>query len=197
MLKSDDGMRRVILRGQEVGRFQSTGDLRKDAEIAREIMIANGFIPHTDAQAMHLQGYAFATAAQVVHDELLQKDGRGEGAAPFVVNAAFALEVYLKSIFAALDQTVPIHHDLSKLLANLPDEGRVAIQLQIPHFWTGEVAAERFDLAAIVDSLAGAFVHWRYYYEGTGKAQPVNVASVIYALNVIHRASRAIVYGLI
>lgn len=65
--------------------------------------------------------------------------------------------------------------------------------MQIPRFWTGE-AAEGYDLGAIMKEFAGAFVAWHYYcYEDGGKAQSVNVPRMIYAPNVIHGASRALV----
>lgn len=185
-----------MLRGEEIGSFISTGDDAKDATIAQDILALHGAGPATEAQAMYLQGAAFATAAQLLDVELTSKRNAFI-AAPYVVNAAFALEVYLKSLYVALGVSAPGHHDLSKLLANVPADARTAIQIQIPKYWVGEAADENYDLSAIVDSMAGAFVGWRYYYEGKGGFMSVSPPRVMYALKVLHGASRAVVFGIV
>ena len=197
-MNDDDGVRYVVAGGREHS-FQSTGDPVEDGKIAQRILAEHGHKPMTRAETMHAHAAGFMEAARLVHNEVLQKEVRGRarglGAAPFVVNASFALEIYLKSIYAYLGASPPRDHDLGRLLNEIPEAGRSAIQMQIPGFWTGEAARDSYDLAEIVSGLAGAFVGWRYYYEGSGKAPTVHIGKAIYALQVLHAASRALIYG--
>ena len=94
-------MRKTIyLNGIVVGDVDVTGDIQKDIELIREYLKAKGLDRETTmAQAMFRQALSFCTtAAHLYHKDLQESPRNGLSAVPFVVNSAFSMELYLKTL---------------------------------------------------------------------------------------------------
>jgi len=183
------GSKALLMRGQKVADIESTGDPIVDVETCRQKLRELGlYEPTTKLQAMHRQAHGFAICALRIHDTLLQQERSYAGASPFVVNASFALEVYLKALTERFDGTFAGIHLLEKLLGNLPPAAQMAVKMQIPFVISQKELQQAYDLAAILRDLNNAFVDWRYMYED-GKQLKVQLPEVLYALRVLHAAS--------
>lgn len=180
----------LMHKGQKVADIEVTGDLRADAEKCRQALKARGlYYPPTKLQAMHLQAHAFATSAAKIHDTLLQTERSRAGVAPFVVNAAFAMEIYLKALTERFGGDLKGVHDLGALFLNLPPEAQLAVKSQIKVVLNPQQTEPGYDLAAILENLNSAFVDWRYMYENGKKPPIVHIPHAIFALQVLHAAS--------
>jgi HEPN domain-containing protein len=177
--------------GVAVGEIVSTGDMNEDAKLSREILRGAGLHrEQTDVEAMFAQARAFGQASKHLHDQLLQRRVYA-GMPTFVVNATFALELYLKTLTRS-NGGIPDkrEHKLSTLLKTLPAAAEMDVKLQIPNFYTGKAREEAYDLAAILSDLDTAFVDWRYLYEKKER-KAVHIPHVIYSLNLLDAAALA------
>jgi len=114
-----------------VGDYLGSDDL-EDLQAARQALRNKGlYNPPSVAQGMLDQAVAFAAVSRLAYDEM-QKRGSTKPPStvvPFVVNAAFAMELYLKTLLFALGVAAPKHlHKLVKLHALLPANERAALQ---------------------------------------------------------------------
>ena len=82
---------------------------------------------------------------------------------PFIVNASFACELYLKAILT--HDNVPYStkgtdgHDLKKLFATLPDVRKTFIIERMPFDFSS-------DFNEMLEEIRFAFKEWRYWFEG-------------------------------
>lgn len=183
--------RTVLHEGKAVGRIEMTGDDAADKAAAKQLLKDLGLWRDISAlDAMLNQAVSFASIALYIERELIQ-NGRNRRAAPapFVVNIAFALEMYLKALSLAYTGTFNNRaHNLRVLHDSLPTEARDRIRLAIPFTATSDDLAQQRDFLKIIDNLAGAFVDWRYYFENPSKARIVNLPDALYALRLIDSA---------
>lgn len=183
------GTKALMYQGRKVADVEMSGDVAVDLEKCRKVLKDLGlYEPTTKLQAMHRQAHSFAICAIRIHDALLQKERNFAAASPFVVNAAFSLEVYLKALTECFGGNFKGIHDLAALLQNLPSSAQMAIKVQLPFVMTTEELRLGYDLAAILQDLNKAFVDWRYLYED-GKQLEAHYPQVLYALRVLHAAS--------
>lgn len=160
-------MQELWLNGKLVGKFPDAGDHEKNLAASQALMAALGFKP-PEQNAAELAAYgqarSFAEAVRLIH-------GKGFSAhpynpsliAPLIVNAAFAVEVYLKA--AGLSQRLELRgHEVSALFDQLPEP----IKAQIQSSFDVASKAKKLPPGTVRDSLVGmngAFVQWRYLYE--------------------------------
>src|SRR5205807_587674 len=85
-----------------VGEVEQTGDVEKDIEIARDFLKSKGLHKEvTVLQAMFRQALSFANTAAYLHKhDLLRAPANALSIAPFVVNSALSIELYLKTLLA-------------------------------------------------------------------------------------------------
>lgn len=101
-------------RGIDVGEVEVTGDDEVDAMAAMELLKQKGLYKEfSKVNAIFGQANAFAHTALEIHKTSLANPGPPDfkGIAPFIVNATFATELYLKSMHAVYGH-VPQGHDL-------------------------------------------------------------------------------------
>jgi len=88
----------VILNGIVVGEVEATGDNEKDLQAVRAFLKEKGLHQEvSENDAMHGQANSFAeTANNIYKKDLRRSPYKGSSSAPFVVNATFSIEIYLK-----------------------------------------------------------------------------------------------------
>jgi len=91
--------KKLYLDGKFVGEYVATDNLEKEHEAAIALLREKGLYQETTReQAIFRQALSFATTASYLYQrDLTVVPRNGMSVAPFVVNATFALELYLRS----------------------------------------------------------------------------------------------------
>lgn len=178
----------LYLNGIAVGEVTVTGDRYRDMEIARQFLKDSGLYKETTLeQAMFRQAISFAsTSAYLYERDLLKAPRNGLSVAPFIVNSAFSIELYLKTLAQIHGKSLK-GHELLKLFDALPLNAHQSIEVVIP-----ECAAKRKLTRSIVfrdyiSELSSAFVEWRYCYEKPSTNE-VRIEPTIFVMEVLHGA---------
>jgi hypothetical protein len=92
--------KRLHQNGVYIRDYESTGDDRRDIEIVTRILTERGLNQVlTLERSMFNQANSFAAiSADIFEKHLLKKPPNGAAMSPFVVNTAFAIEVFLKTL---------------------------------------------------------------------------------------------------
>lgn len=149
------------------------------------------------AKDVFIQAYRFRSTARVIGDLVRYGDEKNLDlySDPFVVNASFSIELYLKciGIIESGDEKTPYIHELDKLY----DALSVEIQNKLSDVFIKEneklgsyhlVKKNGFDfdwsLRNVLKESSKAFVKWRYSYEGN-LPDIISIKAVIFALETI------------
>ncbi len=131
----------------------------------------------------------FAETAILLFNTVLKEPSRRQPLliVPFVVNASFACELFLKSL--AHRGGVSLHgHNLATLLGELPFQERRCLEAA----WTAvdrRVNKERVEtLESVLNELSNSFVEWRYSHEKERVAAGSS-ASILLLLEALDSAS--------
>ncbi len=118
----------LYVNGIIVGEVVATGDFQKDLEVFRQFLRDKGLHKEvTKVQAMFRQALSFATtAAHLYERDLLKAPRNGLSVAPFVVNSAFSIELYLKTLHELQGKTAR-GHSLLDLYDQLAETTRDAL----------------------------------------------------------------------
>jgi hypothetical protein len=185
-------MKTLYVNGVIVGEVPATGDRQKDIEAMRQYLMDKGLHREvTKVQAMFRQALSFATTAAHLHERDLVKTPRnGLSIAPFVVNSAFAVELYLKTLHE-LEGTAVRGHEVLDLYDRLNDATRAVVVKHALENASGYgvklTTADQF--RSFVAELNNSFVDWRYCYE-TGKTGTVTIQPAIVVMKAVHEACR-------
>ncbi len=182
------GEKTIYLEGREIGTYEATGDLEVDAQNIQEILKEKGL--HKEASTtehMHGQANSFAHTANKLYNQDLKSFPRnGSAIAPFITNATFSIELYLKTILLASDDTTMRTHDLLKLYQSIPSEAQQVILKSagdVKPLYKLEIDT---DLSSSLRSLRDAFEKWRYVHENNGAT--TDIQSIRYVMHVLHEA---------
>jgi len=163
------GFKNLLLDGILVGQIPSTGDLEKDTEAATAYLKSKGLYKEMLLpKAMFNQAMAFFSSAIDIYNANLTKNPiNPSGVAPFVVNAAFSLEIFLKTL-SQIHGNVQKGHELLNLYDVLPataidpiQQAKADVEREAVRRWP-EFDDFRTDVIQPMDK---AFVEWRYGYE--------------------------------
>jgi hypothetical protein len=182
--------KQVLLNGIVVGEVMSTGDFEKDTERVTQFLKAKGLYKETSLfQAMFSQALAFAnTSAYLYKRDLLTTPRRGVSIAPFIVNAAFSIELYLKAL--AQKHSISLQgHELVVLYEALPSIALQEIQSVMPRCAANRPLGEVPNFQAYITDLNKAFVDWRYCYEKQ-KLGSIRINPTIFVMEVLHESCR-------
>ena len=184
------GQKTVLLNGVAVGEVMSTGDIEKDAEAVREFLKSKGLHKEISLfQAMLNQAVAFAnTSAYLYERDLKRAPRKGNSSAPFVVNATFSIELYIKALAEKHGKSLR-GHELLKLYRALPKAALADIDSVIPRCAANRALGEVPDLLRYLTDLNNTFVEWRYCYE-VERTGPVHIEPVIFVMEVFHESCR-------
>lgn len=188
MPKIPPGPKTVLLNGIAVGEVVSTGDIDTDAETVRQFLKNKGLDKEvTSFQAMFNQALAFAnTSAYLYERDLRRSPRKGFSAAPFVVNASFSIELYLKAL--AQRHGIALRgHELTKLHRSLPKKALEAIDAVTPRCAANRNLGEAPRFTDYLKELNNAFVEWRYCYE-LEKTGAVHIEPAIFVMEVLHES---------
>ena len=190
MSKIPPGPKTVLLNGIVVGEVESSGNLERDAETVREFLKAKGLHKETSLfQGIFNQAMAFAnTSAHLYEKDLRRPPRKGVSVVPFVVNAAFSIELYLKALGQKHGKSLR-GHELIKLHKALPGEAVVEINEVSPRCASKRALGEPHNFVAYLAELNNAFVQWRYVYE-LERSGAVRIEPTIFVMEVLHEACR-------
>jgi hypothetical protein len=180
----------LLLNGVFVGQVEHTGDLEKDAAVCLQFIKDKGLYQKPDpVKTIFRQALSFATTASHLYKKgLSSSPWNVHDVAPFVVNSAFSIELYLKTL-ALHHGTVLKGHDLLKLLGALPAAGRADIIAVSPACRLEFPPAGNPEFRECISELANAFVDWRYLQEKT-RAITVRIDRAIFVMKVMHEACK-------
>ena len=142
----------------------------------------------TMTQAMLRQAVAFATASRDLFEKYLAIAAPDAKAMePFVVNAAFAIEIYLKALHAGAG-TRRKEHGLLELYDALPQPIKDAIDAT-----AAKLRSEYEGAGAFREQLAQldeGFRRWQEVYE-SGWLKPVKVHPTVFLMHVLHEVCKS------
>lgn len=163
----------------------------KDIAIVNQIAMERGLDhrPVTTVEAMFQQANSFAATGAALFEKLNARPPDQMAIAPFVVNTAFSLELYMKVL--ALQHGKKLHgHELSTLFRKLPGAAKQEIERQLAALretsrWSAGIKTFS-DLANVAASLNTAFVDWRYSYEQPSRPLRIDFQPTIFLGEVLH-----------
>jgi len=179
--------KRVIHSGRCIGEIEDSGDPLRNAGLAKDVAIKAGVCHAEDrARVMFRHAVAFWNVAKnICETDLPDVFTKPQVLPPFVVNAAFAVEMYLKCLHQAHDQPKR-GHGLIDLFEALPPPvkerlGACATTLAGQYGVKGEQP-----FGSHLEHLDAAFVKWRYIYE---EMQYIEVQTVVFVAHVLHQTA--------
>lgn len=190
MIETSKGKKEVHHEGIRVGAVDGTGTLEGDAAAAHELLESLVLVKHLSPW-MTAFGHArsFANVAITLHRQIILSKMRDMTAVhPFVVNATFSIELFLKALAMKHGEKL-WGHELLKLYEGLPQVAREEIQ---PHVLPCSIKRQLHaapDLRMFLDELNNAFVQWRYSHESES-ACAINLERIIFLLDVFNEAGR-------
>ncbi len=188
-------MKTVKLNGVIVGEYLGSDDYFEDIAAAREFLRQKGhWRTPSLPQTIYGQASAFAYVANETYKELMKRGPeRPIVAAPFVVNAAFSVELFLKSLHVA-NREPRRGHRLVRLFDTLPDARRAELIGDAQRFAPahGEVAGA-VDFRALLTMLNDTFRKWRYVYEET-HAGPIHLQQTILVMETCHEVCKRVLF---
>jgi len=191
MTDSEPKMKTLYLNGVVVGEVVATGDRKKDMEIAAQFLKDKGLFKEiTLVQAMFRQAVSFcSTSAYLYERDLSEAPRNGFSVAPFVVNSAFSIELYLKTLGQIYDTTLK-GHELLRIFDSLPREAHQAIDAAISVCKQKRKFDNDINFRQYISQLNNAFVEWRYCYE-VSRTDEVQIEPTIFVMEVLHEACRS------
>lgn len=179
----------ILLNGIVVGEVAAMGDIKLDAKVAHEFLAKNGLLKERHpAEEIFSSAVAFAnTSAHLYERGLKKQPTKGASIVPFVVNSAFAIELYFKALARKHDVTLR-GHELLNLYTALPKKALVEIEMAIPGCANDrKIVSPNF--VGYIQELNNAFVIWRYIFEKSD-AEIIHVEPIIFVMQVLHEAFR-------
>lgn len=178
-------MNDILLNGVVVGQYEPTGDTQKDMEFVRAFLREKGLAREiTKTDATHGQADAFAALANSIYiKDLRRSPFNGRSVAPFIVNAVFSVELYLKAIHSAYGQEAR-GHDLVNLYQAIPEAGKVIFQQAARDMRSRYKLEPGADIDSCLESIRKAFEQWRYLYESN--RMKAELQAVRYVMHVAH-----------
>lgn len=144
----------------------------------------------TMTQAMLRQAVSFATASRDLFEKYLSgPSSDGKAMEPFVVNAAFAIEIYLKTLHASAGARKK-EHGLLALYDTLPQPVKDEIDSA-----GGKLAAQYEAIGAggfrgHLAQLDEGFRRWQEVYE-SGWLKPIQVHPTVFLMHVLHEVCKS------
>jgi hypothetical protein len=185
----------VKLQGIVVGEYLGSDDYKEDIQAAREFLHKKGLWKKPSLpQTIYGHASAFAYVADQTYRELQRRTpDKPIVAAPFVVNAAFSVELFLKTLHAVNGQTRR-GHKLVPLFDALSDAHRAELVAGAQEFAPahGEKAGN-VDFRALLMMLNDSFRKWRYIYEEEHSG-PIHFQQTILVMETCHAVCKRTVF---
>jgi hypothetical protein len=141
----------------------------------------------TMTHAMLRQAVSFATASRDLFEKYLAgPTPDGKAMEPFVVNAALAIEIYLKTLHAGAGARRK-EHGLMELYRALPQPIKDAIDATAGKLKDGYEGADAF--SEQLAQLDEGFRRWQDVYE-SGWLKPVRIHPTVFLMHVLHEVCK-------
>ncbi len=175
---------RIMDHGKEVGKIPDSGDPIENAKRYIEYLKENDqYVEFSNTQLMFKQARAFAKIARDIRSKSLTKPPFSQEApAPFVVNATFACEMYLKALQSITNEAENTHN-LSQLFKHLPNKLKDKINKLTKEKSTGFLIDGKILFKDHIKTISNAFVEWRYIYEK--ETASINISVILLILTVL------------
>lgn len=185
--------KRLHHNGVLIGEFDFTGDDVRDVATVDKLLAERGLKPAvTLERSMFNQANSFATAsADIFEKHLLKAPLNGAAMSPFVVNIAFAIELFIKTLSIQHDKK--LHgHEIKKLFKKLPGAAKDEIDHHLRRLCTSSQWADGIKtmegLRDVLEEVDTAFVDWRYLHEEPTKRLKITFKPTIFLSEVLHAA---------
>ncbi len=183
-------LRKIYFEGKFIGEVPDTGDMQADMKAASRLLTDHGVAqPLNRCQAAFRQAAAFAKNAEYLFSGLRGAPPQNPmNVIPFVVNAAFAVELYLKTIGCL--HGLKLHgHDLLELFDELPVKAKERLQEEIAKSPKTEGINDLDGFRTEVERARHLFREWRYLYE-RNDAPEVRFIEFTHIVSVLHNICR-------
>jgi hypothetical protein len=181
----------IIVDGAVAGQILDTGDFTQNARLADEYLKKNGIIKvdeHFDV--IFAQALSFAnTARNLQRDYLRVENFNVEMFVPFVVNAAFGVELFLKAL-SAKHGLVQRGHELLKLHDSLPSSALASISKAAAARLNESEDIGSTEFRRNLEPMDKMFVEWRYFDKFTD-FQSVDVFKINCVTEIIYAAYKS------
>ena len=156
----------VLWNGVVVGQVLASGDDLKDLEASVTLLKKLGLYTETSLEGrMFSQAASFAASAALLMKNIrVDRSGANQFGTPFVVNMAFAIELYLKTLACIQGESLS-GHDLLKLYNAMPESARRAAEAHMAEGRAMYGLVPSVTFASALSKARNAFVEWRYSYE--------------------------------
>ena len=175
--------------GGLLGEYEAGEDIEEQIAAARKLMEANG--PRPKVSPFHAgrnMAAAFANTAAFLYERDLKAmpPSRAFSIVPFVVNSAFAIELFLKALHKKYG-SAQRGHKLLTLYDQLPPEAVAQIRSASAKIAASTQPPTYYDPREVLATLNSAFEDWRYMYE-KDRLGPIHMEPTINVIRVLHQA---------
>ena len=190
---SNRWIKSLILDGIVVGEYLGSDDYEEDMQAALATLKSMGL--HKEVSifaAMRRQAESFTAMSHLAYNAFQNRRPSAPPITlvPFVVNSAFALELYLKTLIHANGGDVPRNeHRLTNLFKLLPSGVQQRIEQMTVEHRNRYAPTTAGTFAERLAPISTAFVRWRYAYEHD-RLELVVPHSVILLLAACHYVCR-------
>jgi hypothetical protein len=182
---------KVHFDGKFVGEVPDTGDQQANLKAMTALLRSHaGAAPLTRPQAAFRQASAFAINAQhLFNTGLVGVPPRNPmNVIPFAVNAAFAIELYFKTLGFVYGRNMH-GHDLLKLFEKLPAEAKELLRQEIARAPATEGIKDIDGFRTEIGRVRHVFEEWRYLHE-RNNASEIRFVEFIRVIDVLHNVCR-------
>lgn len=187
-IKPPKGMKTVVVDNKPIGYVKDVADPNETAKLAQGLLKSKGHwrdIPKSES--IYNQAQSFANTSAYLYEKDLKSLPRNpQSITPFVVNAAFSAEMYLKCLQEIHGQ-ITESHVLTVLFKSLPNKVKDKINKASKKFESQYQIEQGVLFKDHLKNINNAFVNWRYIYEKSNEY--VNIQQTIFVLQVLHEVS--------
>ncbi len=179
----------IFLNGKAVGEYESSGNPETDIQIVQTYLKDKELWKESSVvDSMYQQANSFAATAKDLYERDLRTTPIKSmwSITPFIVNAAFGAEMYLKTMHKIGEKDVR-GHDLLDLYNSLLDEQKAIIQRSAQDIRRNYKLEDGVDIVSCISDLRQAFVEWRYFYQSEN-LKGTEFQSVRFTMHVLHEA---------
>ena len=172
-----------------VTEYESTDNPEIDIQITREILMSKGLLKEiSTVESMFGLANSFARVAIDIYETDFKKSPfDGSRTSPFIVNGAFAIELYIKTIYTLCKNPQRGHH-LIKLYEGLDKQVKDVITICEQQLQENYDLSEGANIRTCLEALSKAFEQWRYLYEH--ERLQVQVQEIRFSMHVFGETCR-------
>ncbi|NVK25951.1 MAG: hypothetical protein HWE10_13575 [Gammaproteobacteria bacterium] len=187
-VKPPKGMKTVMCDNKPVGYVKDVNDPKEAIRLAQELIKSKGLSREiSKSESIYSQAQSFANTAAYLYEKDLKSLPRNpQSITPFVVNAAFSAEMYLKCLQEVHGQ-ITESHVLTVLFKSLPNKVKDKINKTSKKFESQYQIEQGILFKNHLKNINNAFVDWRYIYEKNYES--INIQQTIFVLQVLHEVS--------